>query len=188
MRYAQFTLSSQQLNYRGFPLIEISENGLNLNVYTPAESAEDNLPVLVWIHGGANNHGNASEMKFNASKLADQGIIVVSVQYRLGMYGFLTLPELAEENDHGVSGNYAVLDLVKSLQWVHDNIAGFGGNPDQVTIAGQSAGEYNVGALLRTPLAKGLFQNAIVQSQPSFMPAKGAQVYNDMNEMQESVE
>ena len=116
MRYAQCTLSSRQLNYRGFPLIEISENGLNLNVYTPAESAEDNLPVLVWIHGGANNHGNASEIEFNASKLADQGIIVVSVQYRLGMYGFLTLPGLAEENDHGVSGNYAVLDLVKSLQ------------------------------------------------------------------------
>lgn len=166
----------------------ISENGLNLNVYTPAETVNDNLPVFVWIHGGANNHGHASEMEFNASKLAANGIVVVSVQYRMGMYGFLTLPGLAEENEQGVSGNYAVLDLVKSLQWVQDNIAGFGGNPDQVTIGGQSAGGYNTGALLRTPLAKGLFHNAIVQSQPSFMPAKGAQVYNDMKEMQEKAE
>ena len=81
----------------------ISENGLNLNVYTPAQSPDENLPVLVWIHGGANNHGNASEMEFNASKLAAKGIIVVSVQYRMGMFGFLTLPGLAEESEHGVS-------------------------------------------------------------------------------------
>lgn len=167
---------------------EISENGLNLNVYTPAKSTEDNLPVLVWIHGGANNHGHASEMEFNASKLAAKGIVVVSVQYRLGMYGFLTLPGLAEENENGVSGNYAVLDLVKALQWVHDYVDGFGGNPNQVTIAGQSAGGYNVGALLRTPLAEGLFQNAIIQSQPWFMPSKGEAIYADMEEKQEQAE
>lgn len=166
----------------------ISENGLNLNVYTPAQSADENLPVLIWIHGGANNHGNASEMEFNASKLADKGIIVVSVQYRLGMFGFLTLPGLSEESEHGVSGNYAILDLVKSLEWVRDNIAGFGGNPNQVTIAGQSAGGYNVTALLRTPLAEGLFQNAIVQSQPRLIPSQGEEIYNDMETMQEAAE
>ncbi len=166
----------------------ISENGLNLNVYTPAQSADENLPVFVWIHGGANNHGHASEMEFNASKLAEKGIIVVSVQYRMGMFGFLTLPGLAEENEHGVSGNYAILDLVKSLEWVRDNIAGFGGNPNQVTIAGQSAGGYNVTALLRTPLAEGLFQNAIVQSQPRLIPNQGSEAYNDMVTMQESAE
>ena len=166
---------------------EISENGLNLNVYTPAETPDDNLPVLVWIHGGANNHGNASEMEFNASKLADKGIVVVSVQYRLAMYGFLTLPGLAEESENGVSGNYAMLDLIKSLEWVRDNIAGFGGNPNQVTIAGQSAGGYNVISLLRSPLAKGLFQNAIVQSQPRLLDS-GDSIYADMETMQETAE
>lgn len=141
-----------------------SENGLNLNVYTPAKKTNDKLPVLVYIHGGGNNHGHASEMEFYASKLAKKGIIVVTVQYRVSMFGFLALPELSEESEQGVSGNYAVLDLVKSLNWINDYIDGFGGNPKEVTIAGQSAGAMNVTALLRTPLADGLFNRAIIQS------------------------
>ena len=96
----------------------ISEKGLNLNVYTPAKSKEEKLPVLVYVHGGGNNHGHASEMEFNASKLAEKGIVVVSIQYRLSMYGFLTLPGLSAENENGSSGNYAILDLIKGLEWV----------------------------------------------------------------------
>jgi para-nitrobenzyl esterase len=141
-----------------------SESGLNLNVYTPAVKPSDKLPVLVYIHGGGNNHGHASEMEFYASKLAKKGIIVVTVQYRVSLFGFLALDELSKESPHGVSGNYAILDLVKALAWVKTNIAAFGGDPTSVTISGQSAGAFNVTALLRTPLAKGLFKRAIIQS------------------------
>ena len=167
----------------------ISENGLNLNVYTPAQSTDENLPVLVYIHGGGNNHGHASEMEFNASKLAEKGIVVVCVQYRVSMYGFLTLPGLSAENENGASGNYAVLDLIKALEWVNENIAGFGGNPNQVTISGQSAGAMNVTALLRSPLAEGLFQNAIIQSGfGGLLTAEGTLAYSDMATVQEAAE
>jgi para-nitrobenzyl esterase len=141
-----------------------SESGLNLNVYTPAAKASDKLPVLVYIHGGGNDHGHASEMEFYASKLAKKGIVVVTVQYRVSLFGFLALDELSKESPHGVSGNYAVLDLIKALGWVKANIAAFGGDPGSVTISGQSAGAFNVTALLRTPLAKGLFRRVIIQS------------------------
>ncbi|MGV1836000.1 carboxylesterase/lipase family protein [Rhizobium rhizogenes] len=152
-------------------LPKASENGLNLNVWTPAKSAGDKLPVYVWIHGGANHHGYASEMEFYASKLAAKGIVVVSVQYRVGALGFLALKELSDESPQHVSGNYATLDLVKALHWVKDNIAGFGGDPSKVTIGGQSAGARNTTMLLRTPLAKGLFRRAVIESGSSgFMP------------------
>lgn len=141
----------------------ISEDGLNLNVYTPAKTTADNLPVLVYIHGGGNNHGHASEMEFYATELAAKGIIVVTVQYRVSTFGLSANTQLAAENN-GAAGNYLVMDLVKALQWVNDYIAGFGGNPNEVAISGQSAGAMNVTALLRTPLAKGLFNKAIIQS------------------------
>src|SRR5579871_237765 len=140
-----------------------SENGLNLNVFTPAKDAADKLPVYVWIHGGGNNHGHASEMEFWATKLAAKGIIIVPVQYRTGPMGFLSLPELSKENG-GSSGNMAIEDLVQALQWVRDNIAGFGGDPANVTVGGQSAGAHNTGVLLRAPAAKGLFHRAVMQS------------------------
>lgn len=160
-----------------------SESGLNLNVYTPAKKTNDKLPVIVYIHGGANNHGHASEMEFNASKLAQKGIIVVTVQYRVSMFGFLALPELSEGSEHGVSGNYAVLDLVKALHWVNDYIDGFGGNSKEVTIAGQSAGAMNVTALLRTPLADGLFHRAIIQSGfNGLLTAPGATIYKPLKQ------
>lgn len=141
-----------------------SENGLFLNVWTPANSSADNLPVYVYIHGGGNNHGFASEMEFVASKLAAKGIIVVTVSYRVGPFGFMAHPELSAESPQGVSGNYATLDLIQALQWVQDNIAGFGGDPTAVTIGGQSAGAMNSAALLSSPLAKGLFQRVVLHS------------------------
>ncbi|MET0747037.1 MAG: carboxylesterase family protein [Rhizobium sp.] len=141
-----------------------SEDAERLNVWTPAKTSKQNLPVYVWIHGGGNHHGYASEMEFVASKLAAKGIVVVSVQYRVGAPGFLSLKELSSESLHGVSGNYAMLDLVQALHWVHDNISGFGGNPAMVTIGGQSAGAQNATMLLRSPLAKGLFKRAVLES------------------------
>ena len=141
-----------------------TENGLFLNVWTPAQSSADKLPVFVFIYGGGNDHGFASEIEFVSSKLAAKGIVVVNVSYRVGPFGFLALPELSAESPNGVSGNYAILDLIQSLQWVQDNIAGFGGDPATVTIGGQSAGAGDTTALLRTPLADGLFKRAAIIS------------------------
>ncbi|WP_163269481.1 carboxylesterase/lipase family protein [Chelativorans alearense] len=141
-----------------------SEDSLKLNLYTPAASTDDNLPVYVWIHGGGNDHGYASEIEFWASKLAEKGVIVVQTQYRVGPLGFLALDELSKESPNGASGNYALLDLVATLQWVQDNIQGFGGDPNRVTIGGQSAGGRNSITLLKSPLAKGLFHRAVIQS------------------------
>jgi para-nitrobenzyl esterase len=140
-----------------------SEDGLNLNLFTPAKDTSDKLPVYVWIYGGGNNHGHASEIEFWATELAAKGVIVVPIQYRTGPMGFLSLPELSKENGNS-SGNIATQDMVAALQWVQANIAGFGGDPGRVTIGGQSAGSRNVGMLLRTPMAKGLFHRAVMQS------------------------
>jgi len=149
-----------------------SESGLNLNVWTPAKGPKDKLPVYVWIHGGGNHHGYGSEMEFYASKLAAKGVVVVAIQYRVGALGFLSLPELSAESPNKVSGNYAILDQIKALQWVRDNIAGFGGDPKNVTIGGQSAGARNSTMLLRSPLAKGLFHRAVIESGfTGFLPS-----------------
>lgn len=142
----------------------VSENGLAVNLYTPADAGEGKLPVFVFIHGGGFRTGYASEEEFNASHLAAQKVVVVLLQYRLGMLGWLALPELSAESGRGTSGNYAVLDVIHGLEWVRDNIEGFGGDPSKVTIGGQSAGAMMVTCLLRSPLAKGLFRGAIVQS------------------------
>lgn len=171
-----------------FPLVygtegipEMSENALCLNLYTPAKTTSDNLPVLFYLHGGGFTGGNASHASFNASRIAKKGIIVVEIQYRLGAFGWLSLPELTEEglvdfngnpvlDDNGnpvkTSGNYAILDCIKGLQWVHDYIQGFGGNPEQITIAGGSAGAMICRALLKlNPVIRdGLFQGAILQN------------------------
>ncbi|WP_172328906.1 carboxylesterase/lipase family protein [Mangrovicoccus sp. HB161399] len=148
-----------------------SEAGLNLNVFTPARDTGDALPVYVWIHGGGNDHGYASEIEFWAPKLAAKGILVVPVQYRVGPFGFLTTPELDAEIDDGRSGNQALKDLIVALEWVRDNIAGFGGDPGTVTIGGQSAGASNTVALLSSPPAKGLFGRAVIESTgPSLLP------------------
>jgi para-nitrobenzyl esterase len=140
----------------------VSEDCLYLNVWKPA-SAGARLPVLFFIHGGAFSSGSASVPIYDGAALAAQGAIVVSINYRLGVLGFLAHPELTAEG-HGSSGNYGVLDMVAALRWVRDNIARFGGDPKRVTIAGQSAGAAAVNDLLLSPLAKGLFQRAIAQS------------------------
>ncbi len=142
----------------------MSEDCLYLNVVTPAEKGDEGYPVLMWIHGGASMHGYSWEPEFEPSKLAQKGVIVVSVPYRLGVFGWMATEALSKASEGGASGNYGVLDLIQSLKWIQANIAAFGGDPNRVTIAGQSAGAGNVGALLTSPLADGLFQQAIMDS------------------------
>jgi para-nitrobenzyl esterase len=142
-----------------------SEDCLYLNVATPASSPNDKLPVYVWFHGGASMHGYSYEPEFNPEKLAAKGVIVVSVAYRLGIFGYFTHADLAAESNGKSSGNYGLLDQIFSLEWVKKNIAAFGGDPANVTIGGQSAGSGNGTLILGSPIAKGLFKRAILQSR-----------------------
>ncbi|WP_306251517.1 carboxylesterase/lipase family protein [Parvularcula sp. IMCC14364] len=142
-----------------------SENCLALNIFAPADAQGKSLPVMLWIHGGGNVWGSAET--YDGSRLADnENVIVVTVQYRLGPLGWLAWDPLREaaatEADRGA--NFAILDLIASLEWVQENISAFGGNPDSVTIFGESAGGHNVVSLLASPLAEGLFHKAIIQS------------------------
>lgn len=146
-----------------------SEDCLYLNVWTPEWRAKSRKAVMFWIHGGANMGGSALgsggiEPAFDGEKLARHGVVVVTINYRLGVFGFIAHPELTAESPHHASGNYALLDQIAALRWVRDNIARFGGDPAKVTIFGQSAGGLNVGLLMASPLAKGLFQRAIEES------------------------
>ncbi|MBQ4021557.1 MAG: carboxylesterase family protein, partial [Bacteroidales bacterium] len=127
-----------------------SEDCLYLNVWTPAKSPKEKLPVMVWIYGGGFAGGATSY--YDGADLARKGVILVSVAYRVGKLGFLSLPELSAEDPHGVSGNYGILDQIAGLQWVHDNIAKFGGDPAKVTIFGESAGGISVSMLCASPL------------------------------------
>jgi para-nitrobenzyl esterase len=147
----------------------VSEDCLYLNVWTPAApGSAERLAVLVWIHGGGFVVGSGSEPRYDGTRLAERGIVVVTLNHRLNALGFLAHPELSEESEHGVSGNYGMLDLVAALQWVNRNIEAFGGDPAQVTIAGESAGSIAVSALMASPLAKGLFSGAIGESGAMF--------------------
>jgi len=141
-----------------------SEDCLTLNVWTDRKSRDSRRPVLVFIHGGAFTSGGSSCEVYDGEGLAQKGLVVVTINYRVGILGFLAHPALSAESGHGVSGNYALLDMIAALQWVRRNIAAFGGDPDNVTIEGQSAGAAAVHALILSPLAKGLFHKAIAQS------------------------
>jgi para-nitrobenzyl esterase len=149
-----------------------SEDCLYLNIWTPAKSSKDRFPVLVWIYGGGFNFGATSEPNYNGEHLAKKGVVLVSIAYRVGHLGFLSHPELSAENPNHVSGNYGLLDMIAGLQWVQKNIAKFGGDPDKVTIFGESAGGIAVSMLCVSPLAKGLFRGAISQSGGSFGPPR----------------
>lgn len=154
-----------------------SEDCLYLNILTPATSAEDNLPVMVWIHGGGFITGSA--LSPDGTQIAKRGIVYVSIEYRTGALGFLALPELSKESPRGISGNYGLMDQILALKWVKNNIARFGGNPDKVTIFGESAGAIAVSMLCASPLTKGLFVGAISESGGSFCPIDS--VRNDNN-------
>jgi para-nitrobenzyl esterase len=141
-----------------------SEDCLGLNVWTPAHPAAAKLPVMVWIHGGGFQIGASSQSAYDGEALAAQGVVLVSINYRLGILGFLADPALDRESPQGVSGNYALLDMVAALQWVKRNIGAFGGDPDNVTIFGESAGGTAVCLLMVVPQAEGLFQKVVSES------------------------
>jgi len=144
----------------------IGEDCLYLNVWTTAKNSGAKQPVMFWIYGGAFAEGSSSVAVYDGAELARKGVVVVTANYRVGPLGFLAHPELTRESEHSASGNYGLLDQIAALRWVQKNIAGFGGDPSQVTIFGQSAGAISVADLMRSPLAKGLFARAIAQSGP----------------------
>jgi len=149
-----------------------SEDCLYLNIWTPAKSINEKIPVLVWIYGGGFSFGSTSDPVHNGEPLARKGVVLVSIAYRVGQIGFLAHPELSAENPDGVSGNYGLLDQIAALQWIRDNIASFGGDPEKITIFGESAGGISVSMLCASPLTKGLIHGAISQSGGSFGPTR----------------
>jgi para-nitrobenzyl esterase len=158
-----------------------SEDCLYLNVWTPAKSANEKVPVLVWIYGGGFGAGATSEWPYSGEQLAKKGVILVSIAYRVGQLGFFAHSELSAENTNHVSGNYGLLDMVAGLQWIKQNIAAFGGDPNKVTIFGESAGGIAVSMLCASPLSKGLFQGAISESGGSFGPSRQTRTYPGEN-------
>ena len=149
-----------------------SEDCLYLNVWTTPKRTKTLLPVMVWIYGGGFTSGAGSVEIYNGAALAHKGVVLVSANYRVGAFGFFAYPGLTRESPHHSSGNYGLLDQIAALQWVQRNIAAFGGDPHQVTIFGQSAGAGSVWLLMQSPLARGLFERAIIMSGPAVIPAK----------------
>lgn len=152
---------------REFPLyenIQCSEDCLYLNVWTPAKAPDEKLPVMMWIHGGGNMGGYAYEPEFDGEALASRGVIYVSVGYRLNVFGFLAHPELTAESTYGGSGNYGHLDHIAAAQWIRDNIEAFGGDPDNITMFGQSGGAHDVQIMATSPRFEGLIGKGISQS------------------------
>jgi len=149
------------------------EDCLYLNVWTPARKAGERSPVMVWIHGGGFVAGFGAEPRHDGGAFARKGVVLVTINYRLGVFGFLSHPELTRESGRNASGNYGLLDQVAALRWVQENIAAFGGDPRNVTIFGESAGSFAVSALMASPLARGLFQKAIGESGAFFTAAGG---------------
>jgi para-nitrobenzyl esterase len=151
----------------------LSEDCLYLNVWTAAKYQQDKLPVIVWIHGGAFTGGSGSVPLYDGEEMAKKGVVFITVNYRLGVFGFLAHPDLSKESPNKVSGNYGILDQIAALQWVKKNVAAFGGDTGRITIAGQSAGSISVNALMVSALAKGLFHRVIAQSGGMFYPESG---------------
>ncbi|WP_220702140.1 carboxylesterase/lipase family protein [Trinickia fusca] len=167
-QFAPRCMQPQSFGDMRFRSASMSEDCLYLNVWTPARSTDEKLPVLVYFHGGGFQAGDGSEPRYDGANLAARGIVSVTVNYRLGVFGFLALPELAQGSPHGASGNYGLLDQVAALRWVRDNIARFGGDPQRVTIGGESAGSASVSAHMASPLSSGLFAHAIGESGAAF--------------------
>lgn len=161
-RFDTFSKSCIQSKWPGEDRMETAEDCLVLNLYTPADSGEERLPVLFWIYGGAFRGGSGANPEFDGEALAAKGAVVVTFNYRCTVLGFFSTKELEEHT--GAGGNLGIMDQIAALRWVRKNIAAFGGDPERVTIFGQSAGGISVRMLLTSPLAKGLFSRAIVQS------------------------
>jgi para-nitrobenzyl esterase len=150
-----------------------SEDCLTLNVWTPADSPSAKLPVMVWIYGGGLSAGATSERRQDGQYLAHRNVVVVSMNYRLGVFGFFTHPELAAESPHHAAGNYGFMDQLAALQWVKANVSAFGGDPNNVTIFGESAGSSSVSTHIASPLSRGLFQHGIGESGGAVASGRG---------------
>jgi para-nitrobenzyl esterase len=148
--------------------LDPSEDCLYLNVWTPELQPATRLPVMVWLHGGSNRVGSGAEPGYDGASLASRGVIVVTINYRLGVMGFFAHPELTAESPHHSSGNYGLLDQIEALRWVKQNIAQFGGDSENVTLFGESAGSVDATTLMASPLAANLFRRVIAESGPAF--------------------
>ncbi|MBQ2507423.1 MAG: carboxylesterase family protein [Bacteroidaceae bacterium] len=159
----------------------ISEDCLYLNILTPAKNKDEKLPVLVWIHGGGFSTGESWSQ--NDTSFAKNGIVYAAITYRTNVFGFLSLPaltqEIEKETGRAISGNYGLMDQIMALQWIHDNIGAFGGDPEKVTIMGESAGGISVAMLCQSPLAKGLFRSAISESGGNMVPVDNVRIDNN---------
>ena len=159
----------------------ISEDCLYLNILTPAKNKDEKLPVLVWIHGGGFSTGESWSQ--NGTSFAKNGIVYAAITYRTNVFGFLSLPALTQESEketgRAISGNYGLMDQIMALQWIHDNIGAFGGDPEKVTIMGESAGGISVAMLCQSPLAKGLFRSAISESGGNMVPVDNVRIDNN---------
>ena len=151
-----------------FDDIYSSEDCLYLNIWTPAKTGEEQLPVFFWIHGGGLQGGFGSDPMIDSEALVEKGVVMVSITYRLGILGYMAHKEMRAESPYGTSGNFGLQDQAAALRWTYENIAQFGGDPEKITIAGQSAGGGSVCSLLTSPLAKGTFRAAIIQSGDPF--------------------
>lgn len=161
----------------------VSEDSLYLNVWKPA-GEQEKLPVIFYVHGGSLMTGQPSYRDFNGASMAREGVIMITFGYRLGVFGYFASEELAAESPKGTTGNYGLLDQIAALQWVHDNIAAFGGDPDNITVAGESAGSSSVNALCVSPLTAGLFRRAIAESSG----VTAVQPYHTFRPMEEALE
>ena len=155
--------------------MEAGDDCLKLNVWTPAQNEEERLPVMFWIHGGGLGSGYGHEMEFDGEALCKEGIVLVTINYRVNYFGFFAHPDLSAENEQGVSGNYGMLDQIAALKWVQENVAAFGGDPNNVTIFGQPAGGGSVISHLCTGATDGLFHKAI--SNTTIEPAVTGRSY-----------
>jgi para-nitrobenzyl esterase len=153
--------------------LPLSEDCLYLNVVTPARKADEKLPVMVWLHGGGYSMGIGNDDIWNNYRLPQFGVVIVTVTHRLGPFGLAAHPLLSKESPNGVSGNYLFLDIIASLQWIKKNIAAFGGNPNNVTIFGESGGGAKVSVMMSSPFAKGLFHKAICESGTALVFSTG---------------
>lgn len=164
------------------PNVPMSEDCLYLNIWTPAKRPDEKLPVMVWIFGGGLQVGYTSEMEFDGERIARRGIVFVSVNYRLNVFGFFAHPQISAENPNGPKANFGLLDQLAGIAWVKRNIAAFGGDPDNITVFGQSAGGGSVTAHITSPVSKGMFQKAIIQSGGGFAPPRFNQGYPSLEE------
>ena len=170
-----------------------SEDCLTLNVWTPAQSTADRLPVMVWFYGGSFVVGSAANPRFDGEFFARDGVVYVTVSYRVGIFGFLAHPGLTAEQEHRFSGNYGMLDQIAALRWIKENISAFGGDPDNVTVFGVSSGAATISLLMVSPLTEGLFQKAILESPGNFRPlaklpdaeAAGLKLGEDVEELRQ---